>query len=97
MKIEWSWFAVEDRTSIFEYIEQDDPRSAIVVDERIMEQTAKLARFPECGRPGRIEGTRELVINKTPFIVAYRIQKGVVRILRVLHGAQAWPGDLPDA
>lgn len=96
MKIEWSWFAVEDRADIFDYIEQDDPRSAIVVDERIMEQTAKLARFPECGRLGRIEGTRELVINKTPFIVAYRIQKGVVRILRVLHGAQAWPGDLPD-
>ncbi|WP_152555227.1 type II toxin-antitoxin system RelE/ParE family toxin [Desulfonatronum thiodismutans] len=53
MKIEWYWFAVEDRTSIFDYIEQDDPRSAIAVDERIMEQTAKLARFPECGRPGR--------------------------------------------
>lgn len=97
MKIEWSWFAVKDRADIFDYIEQDDPRSAIVVDELIMEQTAKLARYPECGRPGRIEGTHELVINKTQFIVAYRIQKGVVRILRVLHGAQAWPGDLPDA
>lgn len=96
MKIEWSWFAVEDRTSIFDYIEQDDPRSAIAVDERIMEQTANLARFPEYGRPGRVAGTRELVINKTPFIVAYRVQKGVVRILRVLHGAQAWPDNLPD-
>jgi toxin ParE1/3/4 len=96
VKIEWSWFAAEDRTSIFDYIEQDDPRAAIAVDERIMEQTAKLARFPECGRPGRVEGTRELVINKTPFIVAYRVQKGVIRILRVLHGAQTWPGELPD-
>jgi toxin ParE1/3/4 len=96
VKIEWSWFAVEDRTSIFDYIEQDDPRSAIAVDERFMEQTAKLIRFPECGRPGRVEGTRELVINKTPFIVAYRVQEGVVRILRILHGAQAWPSGMPD-
>jgi len=35
VKIEWSWFAVEDRASIFEYIEQDDPRAAIAVDERM--------------------------------------------------------------
>ncbi len=94
MKIEWSFFAVEDRTIIFDYIEQDDPLSAIAVDERIMEQTAKLSRFPECGRPGRIEGTRELVINRTPFIVAYRVQHGVIRILRILHGAQTCPDDL---
>ncbi len=91
MKIVWSLFAVEDRTGIFDYIEQDDPSTAINVDERIMEQTAKLTQFPELGRPGRVEGTRELVVNRTPFIVIYCIQKGTIRILRILHSAQAWP------
>ena len=43
MKIEWSLFAVEDRTRIFDYIEQDDPLAAVAVDERIMEQTATLS------------------------------------------------------
>jgi plasmid stabilization system protein ParE len=48
------------------------------------------------GRPGRIEGTRELVISRTPYIAAYRIGGDTVRILRVLHGAQQWPGEMPE-
>jgi plasmid stabilization system protein ParE len=47
------------------------------------------------GRPGRIEGTRELVISRTPYIAAYRIAGDNVRVLRVLHGAQQWPDDIP--
>jgi toxin ParE1/3/4 len=94
VQIEWSLFAVEDRTRIFDYIEQEDPLAAVAVDERIMEQTATLSAFPECGRPGRVEGTRELVINHTSFIVAYRVQNGIVRVLRILHGAQYWPKEL---
>jgi len=48
------------------------------------------------GRPGRIEGTRELVVSGTPYIAAYRIVGDTVRVLRVLHGAQQWPETLPD-
>ncbi len=96
MIIEWSLFAVEDRTRIFDYIEQDNPTAAIAVDERIMEQTAKLARFPESGRPGRVDATRELVVGQTPFIVVYHVQNDTVRILRILHGAQSWPEQFSD-
>ncbi len=71
MIIEWSLFAIEDRTRIFDYIEQDNPMAAIAVDERIMDQTARLARFPESGRPGRVDATRKLVVGQTPFIVVY--------------------------
>ena len=55
---------------------------------------ATLERFPQSGRPGRIEETRELVIDRTPYIVAYRIVGDTVRILRVLHGSRRWPGDM---
>ena len=44
-----------------------------------------------CARPGRVQGTRELVVPATPFIVVYRIEATGVVILRVLHGAQKWP------
>jgi plasmid stabilization system protein ParE len=43
------------------------------------------------GRPGRVNGTRELIIQRTPYIAAYRIAGKTVRILRELHGAQMWP------
>ncbi len=70
MRLEWSPLAMDDRERIFDFIEQDDPRAAIAVDERIATQVLLLMQFPEGGRPGRIEGTRELVIRRTPYIVA---------------------------
>jgi toxin ParE1/3/4 len=96
MHLEWSVFARADRQAIFDYIEEDNPRAAITVDERIRTRVEDLAQFPEMGRPGRIEGTRELVVSDTPYIAAYRIVGDTVRILRVLHGAQQWPETLPD-
>lgn len=88
--------AQADRDAIFDYIEADSPRAAVTVDERIREQSERLAQFPESGRPGRVEGTRELVIPRTPYIAAYRIAGDTVRILRVLHGAQQWPEDMSE-
>jgi len=96
VRLEWSAFAIEDRDAIFDYIEEDRPRAAVVVDDRIRTQVRQLLQFPETGRPGRIEGTRELVISRTPYIAAYRITGDTVRILRVLHGAQLWPDEILD-
>ncbi|WP_310889386.1 type II toxin-antitoxin system RelE/ParE family toxin [Delftia sp. UME58] len=53
-------------------------------------------QFPELGRLGRIEDTRELVISQTSYVVPYRVYGNVVRILRVLHCAQQWPDELSD-
>jgi addiction module RelE/StbE family toxin len=93
MRIEWSAPASEDRDAIFDYVEADNPSAAIGVDNRIREQVGDLGSFPELGRPGRVEGTRELVIVHTPYIAAYRIADGTVTVLRILHGAQLWPVD----
>ena len=65
--------------------------------DHIRIQIQQLRLFPNSGRQGRIEGTRELVIQHTPYIVAYRILDGTVRILRVLHGAQQWPEAMSDS
>ena len=96
MRLEWSAFAIEDRDAIFDYIEEDSPRAAVVVDDRIRVQVRQLLQYPETGRPGRVDGTRELVIRRTPYIAAYRVSGDVVRILRVLHGAQQWPDEILD-
>lgn len=96
MRLEWSVFAMDDRNAIFDYIEVDSPQVAAVVDDRIEEQVEGLRQFPEMGRIGRIEGTRELVIQHTSYIVAYRVMGEVIRVLRVLHGAQRWPEEMPE-
>jgi toxin ParE1/3/4 len=80
--------------TIFNYIEAENPRAAANVDERIGAQVKILKKFPEAGRIGRVEGTRELVIHRTPYLAAYQVKGNTVRILRVLHGAQLWPGEI---
>lgn len=96
MRLVWAQYALEDRRAIYDHIEVDDPRAAALVDTRIAEAVVRLIDFPESGRPGRVEGTRELVVGRTSCIVAYRIMGEIVRILRVLHGAQPWPDELLD-
>jgi toxin ParE1/3/4 len=77
--------------AIAEYIAQDNPAAAYAVYDAIQRQVERLAQHPRIGRPGRIKGTRELVVSGTPYILAYRVAGRDVTILRVLHGAQQWP------
>lgn len=64
---------------------------AVAQGDRIAEQIDILQQHPQMGRPGRKQGTRELVISRTPFIVVYRIKAKRIELLRLLHGAQKWP------
>jgi len=50
-----------------------------------------LLETPQIGRPGRVAGTRELVIFGTPYIVPYRIGSETLQILRVYHSSRFWP------
>lgn len=95
MNLVWSAYALADREQIFDYIEADNPHAAIAVDERIALAAQQLRRFPESGRPGRVEGTRELFIAGLHYIAVYAVLPDRVRILRVLHGAQRWPSPDP--
>ena len=63
--------------------------------KRISAAVGRLKKSPGIGLPGRVEGTRELVIDRTPYVAAYQIAGNAVGILRVLHGAQQWPEELP--
>jgi addiction module RelE/StbE family toxin len=74
-----------------DYIGRDNPAAAIRLDLEIDEQVRQLERFPELGRIGRESGTRELVIDRTPFIAVYTINAATIRIVRLLHGAQMFP------
>ena len=88
----WSPEAIDDLASLRAYIEQDDPAAAEQIALHIIHNVETLLpRNPEMGRPGRIPGTRELVIPRTPFIVPYRLRGKTIQVLRVFHGARRWP------
>ena len=96
MRLVWAQYALDDRDAIFSYIESENPRAAVHVDEEIARAVQRLLDFPDSGRPGRVEGPRDLVVPRTPYIVAYMVTPDRVRILRILHGAQIWPFEFGD-
>jgi toxin ParE1/3/4 len=74
-----------------EYIGRDNPAAAARVEIAIKKAIEQLNRFPSLGRPGRIPGTRELVVHGTPYVIPYRVRSETVEVLRVFHGARKWP------
>jgi len=93
MKIRWLDLAVDDLAEIADYIAHDNPNAAKRIVSCLWSAVRSLATQPEIGRPGRVFGTRELIVGGTPFIVAYRIIKSQIHILRVLHSARRWPDE----
>ncbi|WP_137392470.1 type II toxin-antitoxin system RelE/ParE family toxin [Rhodoligotrophos defluvii] len=93
MNIVWLPRAQANRTHAIDYIAKENPRAALDQLGEIEQQSDMLADHPEIGRVGRRRGTRELVINRTLFILVYRVRSRAkrVEILRLLHGAQKWP------
>jgi toxin ParE1/3/4 len=92
MNIVWSPEAIDDLASLRAYIAEDSPAAAQRIVLRILDNIETLLPDnPRIGRPGRVPGTRELVVPRTPFIVPYRVQGNTIQILRVYHGARRWP------
>ncbi len=86
----WTPEAIADRQEIYDYIEIDKPLAAANLDELISRKANLLVDFPGLGRPGRIEGTRELIVHRN-YLLVYDIIESHVRMLRVLHVARHWP------
>jgi addiction module RelE/StbE family toxin len=91
VRVRWTRSAVRQLAAIGAYIAESNPQAAWRVEVRLREAVARLAQFPAMGRPGRIAGTRELVVPGTPYIVPYRVSGGHVDILAVFHAAQNRP------
>ena len=91
MEIIWRRREVNDLDAIREFIADDNPDAAQRVSAAIEAAVDPLANHPNLGRPGRVEGTRELVVVGLPYIIAYRVREETVRILAVVHTSRQWP------
>ena len=95
MRLQWTTLALEDLQSIHAYISEDSPKTATSVLSAIRRAIrGQLQSSPLAGRVGRVPGTRELVVPRLPFIIAYRVTEKQIEILRVFHTARQWPSSL---
>ncbi|CAN7648660.1 type II toxin-antitoxin system RelE/ParE family toxin [Mesorhizobium sp. LjRoot246] len=90
MQVSWTNAALGDLDQIQDFVAQDSPVAAYRLAADLIGRTDELlVSNPIIGRKGRANGTRELVISRTPYI--YRVRGGDVEVLAVVHGAREWP------
>ncbi len=91
MQPAWTLLAKQRVLEIRAEIAKDNEAAVARTIGKIRAAVKRLEQHPHCGRPGRIAGTRELVVSGTPYLIPYQLFKNTVEILSVVHGRQRWP------
>jgi plasmid stabilization system protein ParE len=85
VKNRWLRTALRNLEDEVGYVAAANPAAAKMVMGRILQTIAHLSTQPAMGRPGRVAGTRELIVPATHYLIPYRVRGEVVEILRVFH------------
>ncbi|QRG06857.1 type II toxin-antitoxin system RelE/ParE family toxin [Xanthobacter dioxanivorans] len=89
-RLEWREDARADLLAIVDFISDDNPDASQRLKDDIEAKTSKLPEHPRLYRPGRVDGTREMVVRSN-YLIVYAENAHAISILRVLHAAQQWP------
>ena len=87
----WSASSVRHLQQVVDYLQGESSGGAIIVRRRILQTARRAGQMPFSGRVGRIDGTREAVVPRTPYIVVYRVSAQTVEIVGIWHAARLWP------
>jgi toxin ParE1/3/4 len=91
MRVRWTPAAAENLEHIKDYLTEHHPQLAQSTVLELYEAIRSLKTSSKRGRAGRESGTRELVLPRLPYIVAYRIKGQAIEVLHIYHGAQNRP------
>jgi toxin ParE1/3/4 len=91
MLLRWTKEAAKDLEHIADYLFEHAPDRAAELVRAVYNAPSALLTFPNRGRLGKKEGTRELVLSPLPYVVVYTVRGDVIYVARILHGAQQWP------
>jgi addiction module RelE/StbE family toxin len=91
MELRWTAEAANDLERIADYLLTNTPDRAPELIRRLYDAPTTLLTFPNRGRAGKKEGTRELVLTPLPYVIVYAVRADVLFVVRILHGAQQWP------
>lgn len=96
MFVRWTKGALDTLDQAIDYVANRTPDAAAIAAQKIWDAAQVLSEHPGLGRPGRVEGTRELVISGLPYVLPYVVRDDNIVILRVMHTARRWPKSFDD-
>jgi len=88
MCIRWTPAAAADFEQISNYLSNHHPRHRLPTVRKLYEAIRSLKEWPNRGRVGRVDGTRELLFPPLPYIAVYRVKDHSIEVLRIYHAAQ---------
>jgi toxin ParE1/3/4 len=91
LRIRWTRPALADLEAIGDFIARDNPVAARPIVVSLVASVDALRDHPNLGKPGRLTGTRELVVTGTSYIAPYRVRGDRIEVLAVFHGSRHWP------
>ncbi|GCL42086.1 type II toxin-antitoxin system RelE/ParE family toxin [Dolichospermum planctonicum] len=91
MQVKWLRRALRNLEQARNYVFQDNPTAAQELIIKIQNAANQLQNYPFMGKNGRVEGTKELIISNSPYILIYRIKEETVEVLRILHTSKFYP------
>lgn len=91
MIVKWTRTASGDRENQIDWYAERNPQAAVRMAGEIVKAALQLQNFPFSGRIGQHLGTHELSVQRTPFMIVYRVIGETVEILRLMHTSQRWP------
>ena len=91
MRIRWTPPAAADLQNISDYLREHHAQHRQPTLRKLYQKIRALKDAPYVGRPGRIEGTRELVFMPLPYIAVYRVVNQTIEVWRVYHTSQDRP------
>lgn len=90
MRVVWTPEALRDRLDVWDYIAAENPKAAARLDELLSDAAAKLSDHPRLGKPGKIQGSRELIPHES-YRLVYEISSETVWMLALVHTSRQWP------
>jgi toxin ParE1/3/4 len=90
MRLIWDDRAVNDFRGILGYIGDRNPAAADRLNDAVDRTLELITANPYLYRRGRVGPTREAVVTPN-YVIVYRVDDDLVRVVRVLHTRQSYP------
>ncbi|MFM6845117.1 MAG: type II toxin-antitoxin system RelE/ParE family toxin [Dolichospermum sp.] len=91
MQVKWLRRALRNLEQARNYVFQENPTAAQELIIKIQNAANQLEKYPFMGKSGRVEGTKELIISNSPYMIIYRVKEESVEVLRILHTSKCYP------
>ncbi len=91
MQVKWLHRALRNLEQARNYVFPANPTAAQELIIKIQNAANQLENYPFMGKSGRVEGTKELIISNSPYILIYRVKDESVEIIRILHTSKRYP------